>query len=67
EGWVNKPLAGKTLQITAGGTTVEATTGADGSFSAPTGLLPGTYEVTVTWPGDQDYQPATVTRQITVS
>ncbi|HEV3475188.1 MAG TPA: hypothetical protein VG602_07470, partial [Actinomycetota bacterium] len=67
EGWVNKPLAGKTLQITAGGTTVEATTGADGSFSAATGLLPGTYEVTVTWPGDQDYQPATVTRQITAS
>jgi hypothetical protein len=66
EGWVNKPLAGKTIRVTAGGTTVEDTTGADGSFSAATGLLAGTYEATVAWPGDEEYQPASVTLQITV-
>jgi hypothetical protein len=66
-GWENRPLADKALQVSAGGTTVEVTTGADGSFSASTGLLPGTYEATVTWAGDDDYQPASVTQQITVS
>ena len=67
QGWVNKPLAGKTLQVTAGGTTVEVTTGADGSFTASTGLLAGTYDATVSWVGDDEYQAASVRRQITVS
>lgn len=66
-GWENRPLAGKVLQISAGGSTVEATTGDDGSFTAALPLAAGTYDATVTWAGDDIYQPATTTVSITVA
>jgi hypothetical protein len=62
EGWENKPLAGKTLEISSGGTTVSVTTGDDGSFSAPLGSVGG--QVTVSWAGDEDFEAASVTRQV---
>ena len=65
DGWVNKPLAGKTVEIRSGGTTVEATTGADGSFSADLGLSGGTHTVTVSWAGDEEYDVSSLTRQVT--
>jgi hypothetical protein len=66
EGWVNKPLPGKTIEIRGGGTTVTATTAADGSFSANLGLTAGGHEVTVTWAGDEEFDVSSLTRQITV-
>ena len=63
EGWVNKPLAGKTVEIRSGGTTLTATTAADGSFSANLGLSGGS-QVTVTWAGDEDFGTASLTRQV---
>jgi hypothetical protein len=64
EGWVNKPLDGKTVEIRSGGTTLTATTAADGSFSANLGLSAGSHEVTVTWAGDEDFETASLTRQV---
>jgi hypothetical protein len=63
-GWVNKPLAGKTIEITSGGTTVTAVTGADGSFSANLGLSSGSHNVTVTWAGDADYGVSSLSRTV---
>jgi hypothetical protein len=63
EGWVNKPLAGKTVEVRSGGTTLTATTAADGSFSANLGIS-GAGDVTVTWAGDEDFETASVTRQV---
>jgi hypothetical protein len=65
EGWVNKPLAGKTVEIRAGGTTVTATTADDGSFSASLGLSSGSHQVTVTWAGDEEFEVSSLTRQVT--
>lgn len=65
EGWVNKPLAGKAVEIRAGGSTLTTTTGADGSFSADLGLLPGNHDVTVTWAGDDEFQTTSLTSQVT--
>ena len=62
--WVNKPLAGKTVEIRAGGTTVTATTGEDGSFSANLGLASGTHQVTVSWAGDEEFEAASLSRQV---
>jgi len=64
EGWVNKPLGGKAVEIRSGGTTLLATTAADGSFSANLGLSGGSHEVTVTWAGDEDFGTASLTRQV---
>lgn len=64
EGWVNKPLAGKTLEISAGGTTVTATTGPDGSFSADLGLASGNHQVTVAWAGDEEFEANSLSRQV---
>ncbi|MGH2710207.1 MAG: hypothetical protein ACRDH9_03260 [Actinomycetota bacterium] len=66
EGWVNKPLAGMTVEIRSGGTTVTATTGADGSFSANLGLAAGSHQVTVTWVGNEDFEVSSLSRQVTV-
>ncbi|HEX9891421.1 MAG TPA: hypothetical protein VGB28_05110, partial [Actinomycetota bacterium] len=65
QGYRNLPLAGKTLTVTSGGTTVGATTGADGSFSADLGLGAGSHAVTVTWAGDDVFRQESVT--LTVS
>jgi hypothetical protein len=64
EGWVNKPLAGKTITISAGGASATVTTGADGSFSAPLGLGGGSHTVTATWDGDATYNVASVTEAV---
>ncbi len=64
DGWVNKPLAGKTVEIRSGGTTLTTTTGADGSFSADLGLSAGTHNVTVTWAGDDEFETVAVTSQV---
>ena len=65
EGWVNKPLAGETVEIRSGGTTLTATTGADGSFSADLGLSAGAHNVTVSWGGDDEFDSVALTRQVT--
>ncbi|HEV3474013.1 MAG TPA: hypothetical protein VG602_01430 [Actinomycetota bacterium] len=65
-GWENKPLAGKTVRVAAGGSAVTVTTGADGSFTANLALPAGTHEVTATWAGDGEYAENSVTRQVTV-
>ena len=64
EGWVNKPLGGKTVEIRSGGTTLLTITAADGSFSANLGLSGGSHEVTVTWAGDDDFGTSSLTRQV---
>lgn len=66
EGWVNKPLAGKTVTVTSGGSSATVTTGADGSFSAALGLGAGSHMVTVTWAGDATYSEASVSEAVTV-
>jgi hypothetical protein len=66
EGWVNKPLAGQTVEIRAGGTTVTTTTGPDGSFSANLGLSAGSHNATVTWAGDDEFAVSSLSRQVTV-
>ncbi|HWH28037.1 MAG TPA: hypothetical protein VNU26_03585 [Mycobacteriales bacterium] len=58
DGYVRKPLAGQTVTVTAGGASATAVTGEDGSFSVP---VPGSGPVTVRWPGDDDFEPATAT------
>ena len=65
-GYVNKPLAGKTLTVSAdGGPSVEAISGADGSFSADLNLAPGAHEVTVTWTDASGvYQTTEVTQTV---
>lgn len=65
-GWVNKPLAGKTVEIRAGGTTVTATTAADGSFAANLGLASGSHDVTVTWAGDDLFGVSSLTSTVQV-
>jgi hypothetical protein len=67
EGWVNKPLAGKTLSVSVdGGPKATVVTGADGSFSADLGLGAGSHEVTVTWTdASGTYQTARVTKTVT--
>jgi len=65
-GWENRPLAGKTVTITVGDKTTQATTGADGSFSATLALAAGTHNVTVTWDGDSAYRQASLTQTVTV-
>jgi hypothetical protein len=65
EGWVNKPLAGKAVEVRSGGTTLTATTAADGSFSANLGLSSGTHNVTVSWAGDDEFDTVSLTRQVT--
>lgn len=64
-GWVNKPLAGKAVTLTAGGQSVTVTTGEDGSYSANLGLGGGSHQVTVTWEGDDVYQVTSVSRTVT--
>jgi hypothetical protein len=56
EGWVRKPLSGQTVTVTAGGASVTAVTAEDGSFTAG---LPGSGPVTVSWAGDDVFEPAT--------
>jgi hypothetical protein len=65
-GWENKPLAGKTVTIDAGGTAVNVVTGPDGSFSANLGLAAGSHEVTATWAGDSVFDDVSLTRQVSV-
>ena len=66
QGWVNKPLAEKTVDVTAGGTTVQVTTAADGSFSANLGLGAGSHQVTVSWAGDDRFAAESRTGTVTV-
>lgn len=68
QGWANRPLAGKTLNVSVtGGPSTTVTTGDDGSFSASLGLAAGTHDVTVTWEDpDEVYSTASVTQQVTV-
>ena len=66
EGWVNKPLAGKTVRVAAGGSAVNVVTGPDGSFTANLGLPAGTHEVTATWAGDSEYAQNSLTKLISV-
>jgi hypothetical protein len=63
-GWVNKPLANVVVTVTANGQTVGATTGPDGTFSASLGLTSGSVQVTVAWPGDDQYQAASLTQTV---
>ena len=67
EGFVNRPLAGKTLTVKVdGGASVEAVSAADGSFSADLNLAPGTHDVTVTWSDASGvYQTTSVSQTIT--
>jgi hypothetical protein len=64
-GWVNKPLANITLTVTRGTQSFTTTTGSDGSFSVPMGLTTGSAPITVSWTGDDTYQPASVTQTVT--
>ncbi|HVM10846.1 MAG TPA: hypothetical protein VM638_00020, partial [Actinomycetota bacterium] len=58
-------LAGKTLTVKAGSTTVTATTAGDGTFSANLGLTEGSREVTVTWSDPTGiYRTARVTQTV---
>lgn len=66
DGWASVPLAGQTLEVTGGAQTATVTTADDGSFTADLGLSAGSHEVTVTWPGDDAFEPVTVTRSVTV-
>lgn len=67
EGWVNKPLAGKTVKVKVdGGPSATATTADDGSFSADLGLAAGSHDVTVTWTDVSGvYQTASQTLTVT--
>ncbi|MFN2545638.1 MAG: hypothetical protein ABR600_13865 [Actinomycetota bacterium] len=64
QGWVNKSLAGRSVEVTGGGVTVMATTADDGTFSANLGLSAGSHQVTVTWTGDDTFQQASVTQSV---
>ena len=64
DGWRNLPLAGRTVEVTAAGRTVTATTDADGSFTAPLSLS-GANNVTAKWDGAEGWAPATVTTTVT--
>lgn len=64
-GFANKPLAGKELTVSAGGTSVTVTTGADGSFSADLGLAAGSHAVTVTWAGDDLFATNSAAKTVT--
>lgn len=66
DGWVNKPLAGKTVRVAAGGSAVNVTTRPDGSFTANLGLPLGAHQVTATWAGDGEFAEVSTTRQVTV-
>ena len=67
EGWVNKPLAGKSVKVKVdGGPSATVTTGADGSFSADLGLGAGSHDVTVSWTDVSGvYQTASQTLTVT--
>jgi hypothetical protein len=67
EGYVHKPLEGKTLRVSVDDRTIRVSTNPDGSFSAPLGLAPGTYQVEVTWLGDSEYQATSITETVAVS
>lgn len=62
-GWVNKPLAGQTVTVSTGGTSVDVVTAEDGSFSADLGAGSGS-EVTATWAGDDVFRGETTTQTI---
>ncbi|HEX9891542.1 MAG TPA: hypothetical protein VGB28_05725 [Actinomycetota bacterium] len=66
QGWVNKPLAGKTVTVSVpGGASATVTTEADGSFSADLGLEAGSHDVVVTWNDSTGvYQTATATQTV---
>lgn len=73
EGWVNKPLAGKTISVFVQGVgTRTGTTDATGRFSVPFDLRAGQYDVEATWTPsptsveDSRYQEATATQTVTV-
>jgi len=57
EGWRNLPIAGATLMFSTGDYSVEAVTGADGTYSVPLALPPGRYRVDVSWAGDDQFAP----------
>jgi YVTN family beta-propeller protein len=63
------PLAGRTVTVTIGGIAQLATTGADGSVTVnlPVATVPGTYPVTVSFAGDDTYQPSSMTTSLVVS
>lgn len=67
QGSVNKPLpAGQQLSISVDGAApVTVSTAADGTFSLAAGLAAGTHSVAVTWAGDTNYDPASVTQAVT--
>ena len=62
-GWRNLPLAGRTVEVSSGGSSVTVTTGSDGSFTAPLGLS-GASAVTVRWDGDAQFSPAQVIQTV---
>lgn len=65
EGWVNKPLSGKEVTVEVDtGDAVTVLTDADGGFTADLGLGPGSHEVTVTWPGDENFQETSVVQTV---
>lgn len=67
QGSVNKPFAaGQQLSISVDGAApVTVSTAADGTFSLAAGLAAGTHSVAVTWAGDTNYDPASVTQTVT--
>jgi hypothetical protein len=67
QGWVNKPLAGKTVTVSKpGGPSATVTTGDDGSFSANLGLPIGTHTVTASWTDPTGvYRTTTITQSVT--
>lgn len=67
EGWVNKPLTGETVTVTVDGADAgTAVTADDGTFEVSLAdLEPGTYTVTVTWGGIENYQPNSVSQTVT--
>lgn len=66
QGWQNKPLAGKAIEVSDGITTVTATTAADGTFSVA-GLAAGVRTVTVRWAGNDVFDAVTTSRALTIS
>jgi YVTN family beta-propeller protein len=63
------PVAGKTVIVTIGGTTQLGTTGADGSVTVklPVNVAPGSYQMTVSFAGDDTYQPSSTTTTFVVA
>ncbi|HYH27321.1 MAG TPA: hypothetical protein VEA19_00930, partial [Actinomycetota bacterium] len=65
-GFKNLPLAGKTVEVSSGGKSVQVSTEADGTFSAPLALPAGANAVQVIWAGDDRFRGEITNATVTV-